>query len=177
MTNTKLEELFNLEPTNINTEENIKEEYPTYDVEDIQSALNIAEKIDKALPQVKGMDSDDKDFDEYARKAMDTYDRLVDLGMNVDDRNAGTIFAVASTMMTNAIAAKTAKLDKKLKMIDLQLKKANLDLKVQLEQDKKNAASSAAKVGDGNVIEADGIIVSDRNSLLKEIMAQVKENK
>jgi len=184
----QLEQLFNLsgdlddggdaENTVTHAGEDFGSEYPTTD--EIDMALDIADKIDKALPTVKGMAADDADFDEYARKAMDTYDKLVDLGMNVDDRSAGPIFAVASTMMTNAINAKTAKLDKKLKMIDLQLKKANLDLKVQLEQNKKDAAALAAKnaasVG-GEVLDAaSGVIVSDRNTLLKEIMAQVRDS-
>ena len=49
------------------------------------------------------------------------------LGMQVDSRFASEIFSVASNMLGHAITAKTAKLDKKLKMIDLQLKKARLD--------------------------------------------------
>jgi hypothetical protein len=48
----------------------------------------------------------------------------MDLGMNVDSRWASDIFGVASTMLGHAITAKTAKLNKKLKMVDLQLKKA-----------------------------------------------------
>ena len=44
--------------------------------------------------------------------------------MNVDSRWASDIFGVASTMLGHAITAKTAKLNKKLKMVDLQLKKS-----------------------------------------------------
>jgi hypothetical protein len=51
----------------------------------------------------------------------------MDLGMQVDSRYASEIFAVAGAMLGHAITAKTAKLNKKLKMIDLQLKKARLD--------------------------------------------------
>ena len=176
----RLEELFNLDsvpddhinnnPLPLNPEHNLN-------VIEAEQVMETADKIDRALPQVRGMEADDADFDDYARKAMETYDRLVDLGMNVDDRNAGTIFDVASKMMSNAITAKTAKLDKKLKMIDLQMKKAHLDLKIEQEETKKANADQGAKLGTGEVIESEGVIVSDRNSLLKEIMAHVREQK
>jgi len=169
--NQKLESLFNLDPMELeNIEPAHEEAVDEIESSDLDQALSVADKINKALPQVKGLDADDRDFDEYARKAMETYDRLVDLGMNVDDRNAGPIFDVASKMMTNAISAKTAKLDKKLKMIDLQLKKANLDIKV--EQLKKSEADTS-RLGVGPIVEAEGTVVTDRNSLLREIMQQV----
>lgn len=166
----KLEELFNLDTVE---QEDINPAPLPVELDDEQAVqvLQTADKIDKALPQVRGMEADDADFDDYARKAMDTYDRLVDLGMNVDDRNAGAIFDVASKMMSAAITAKTAKLDKKLKMIDLQLKKANLDLKV--KQLEKPAETGDARLGNGEVVETEGVIVTDRNSLLKEIIKQV----
>lgn len=47
--------------------------------------------------------------------------------MNVDSRYASEIFAVASQMLGHAITAKNAKLNKKLKMIELQMKKLKLD--------------------------------------------------
>jgi hypothetical protein len=52
----------------------------------------------------------------------------MDLGMNVEPRHASEIFGVAERMLNSAITAKNAKVNKKLKMIDLQLKKAKLDM-------------------------------------------------
>ena len=46
--------------------------------------------------------------------------------MNIDSRYASEIFAVAGTMLGHALTAKTAKMNKKLKMIDLQMKKLKL---------------------------------------------------
>ena len=130
----KLEDFFNVEPLEIDRSESTNEDQldlisqtqamPAELV--VKEQLSIADRIDNALPQVKGLDIDDGSFDEYAEKAMDSYDKLMDLGMNVDDRNAGQIFDVASKMMNNAIAAKTAKLEKKLKMVELQLRAARL---------------------------------------------------
>jgi hypothetical protein len=68
-------------------------------------------------------------MDSLADMANRSYKDLIDLGMQVDSRYASEIFNVAGTMLGHAITAKTAKLNKKLKMIDLQLKKAQLDQK------------------------------------------------
>jgi ribosomal protein S17E len=92
----------------------------------IKEQLSVATRIDEALPQVRGLETEDRDLDNYAKEAMESYQKLMDLGFNVDDRNAGKIFEVASTMMNNAITAKTTKLDKKLKMVELQLRLARL---------------------------------------------------
>ena len=120
----KLEELFDL-PTSGQTAEE------TATVEQTQSAItdidNTIDKIDAALPAVRNLDASDEEMDALATKATDTFDNLMDLGFNVDSRYSAEIFAVASQMLGHAITAKTAKLNKKLKMIDLQLKKAKMD--------------------------------------------------
>jgi hypothetical protein len=153
----KLEEILNL-PENkklIKAEEQRKEELPQ-----AQPFLRDIEEFDKisaSLPQVKGLgDASDAEFDSLAQRATDAYDDLMDLGMNVEARYSGRIFEVAGGMLKNAIDAKAAKIDKKLKMIELQLKKAKLD------QD--------AQGGDGGLtIPGDGYIVTDRNSLLEKL--------
>lgn len=85
------------------------------------------DKIDLALPAVRDLDTSDRELDELADLAKQSYQDLSDLGMNVDSRFAAELFAVAGTMLGHALVAKTTKLNKKLKMIDLQLKKARLD--------------------------------------------------
>lgn len=126
----------------------------------VHEQLTIADRIDRALPTVRGLDTEDKDLDDYAARAMDSYDRLMDLGFNMDDRNAGKIFEVASTMMGNAITAKTAKLDKKLKMIDLQLKAAKL--------------AQTAKTEEDNGPQGLGDLTTDRNAILNLISQNLK---
>jgi hypothetical protein len=134
-----------------------------------KQVLDLADKINAALPQVKDADSTDADFDEYAKKAMDTYDRLVDLGMNVDDRNAGLIFDVASKMMGNAISAKNSKLDAKLRRIELQLKAA----KLQLDNDK--FQSGKPQEGNGQILDGEGYLVTDRNALLESLAKKIND--
>jgi hypothetical protein len=166
----KLEDFFNVEPLEIDRAESTNEDQlqltANTSLVDIQTTikeqLTVAERIDKALPQVKGLDSEDTDLDDYASKAMESYDRLMDLGFNVDDRNAGKIFEVASSMMGNAITAKTAKLEKKLKMVELQLKAARLakDMK-----------------GEENAPNGQGELSTDRNAILNLINQSLKKDK
>ena len=123
----KLEELFEfdrLEPAE-------ESDTPILTVEQTRAAIatidtNI-DKIDLALPAVRDLDASDRELDELADLAKQSYQDLSDLGMNVDSRFAAELFAVAGTMLGHALTAKTTKLNKKLKMIDLQLKKARLD--------------------------------------------------
>jgi hypothetical protein len=115
------------------------------------------DKISAALPKVEGLgELSDSEFDALAQRATDAYDDLMDLGMNVEARYSGRIFEVAGGMLKNAIDAKSAKIDKKLKMIELQLKKAKLD-------------QDASKGSEDDPIHGEGYIVSDRNSLLEKL--------
>jgi hypothetical protein len=115
------------------------------------------DKIAASLPAVKGLgDAADSEFDALAQRATDAYDDLMDLGMNVEARYSGRIFEVAGGMLKNAIDAKAAKIDKKLKMIELQLKKAKLD------QDAGQQDNSVDVTGSG-------VIVTDRNSLIEKL--------
>lgn len=93
----------------------------------LPESLMALDRIEAALPQVRGLEASDQEMDDLASKASESFDDLMSLGMQVDSRYASEIFAVASTMLGHAITAKTAKMNKKLKMIDLQLKKARLD--------------------------------------------------
>ena len=114
----KLEEILNL-PSN-------KEFIPTEPkrstpVEPVVNFRDISEfdKISAALPAVKGLgEGSDQEFDALAQRATDAYDDLMDLGMNVEARYSARIFEVASSMLKNAVDAKSAKIDKKLKVIE-----------------------------------------------------------
>ena len=122
----KLEELFDL-PSSVEIE--TEAETPTIEEARTQlAAIDTAiDKIDTALPAVKDLSASDTEMDELADLAKDSYKDLMDLGMQVDSRFASEIFNVAGTMLGHAITAKTAKMNKKLKVIDLQLKKMRLD--------------------------------------------------
>ncbi len=152
----KLEELFNLDDAKSAApapSEPIKEHKEVRSLDDSYQAVA---EITKGLPQIKELDElDDKELDSLATKAEQAYDDLMDLGMNVEVRYSGRIFEVAGTMLKNAIDAKTAKIDKKLKAVDLQLKKYKID--------KDNNEDP------NDIINGQGYIISDRNELLKKL--------
>ena len=120
----KLEELFDIASQEDNE---LNEPIPGVAKEVTLEAISNLEKIETALPTVRGLEASDQELDDLANKASTSFQDLMDLGMQVDSRFSGDIFSVASNMLNHAITAKTAKLNKKLKMIDLQLKKATLD--------------------------------------------------
>ena len=154
----KLEELLNLpESQEIIQEEKSKSKNVVKASTD-EDFRDIAEldKITAALPAVKGLgELADKELNEIALKATTAYDDLMDLGMNVEARYSGRVFEVAGGMLKTALDAKVAKLDKKLKMIDLQLKKE--------KQDKDSGYE------DSGLVNGEGYVVTDRNSLLEKL--------
>ena len=148
----KLEQLFEL----ASSEENdLTIPLPEVTEEVTENALNTLDKIEAALPQVKGLEAADNEMDELAAMATSSYKDLMDLGMQVESRFSSEIFNSASSMLGHAITAKTAKINKKLKMLDLQMKKAQLDAK----NASKNEEIENTPLGDGKAL--------DRNELLK----------
>jgi nitrogen regulatory protein PII len=124
----KLEEEFNLPPIeDVEDKPTEKEIVEVIDVEDVEKALTTAEKIDNALRNVKGLDEHDTNMDDIAQQAVDSYQQLMNLGMNVSDRDAGSIFDSAAKMLKTALDAKDSKINSKLKQIDMMIKKARLD--------------------------------------------------
>jgi len=117
------------------------------------------DKIDAALPFVNDLDRSDKELDELSDLAKEKFQDLIDLGMNVEARFSGHILATAGTLLGHAITAKQAKLDKKLRMIDLQLKKARLD-----QQAQKNDGEKLVDAEDGKAV------IIDRNELLAQLL-------
>lgn len=151
----KLEELFNLASDEGKPDDVI---LPINTIEVTEKTFDNLEKIENALPQVRGLESADHEIDELAGLAQASYKDLMDLGMQVDSRYSSEIFGVAGTMLGHAITAKTAKVQKKLKMIELQLKKAALDQK----QNSKDKEIENTPLGEGKAL--------DRNEILKALL-------
>jgi hypothetical protein len=156
----RLEELFNLGSKDqeaatmpINEEIVAKAE----EVRSLDDSYAAVAAITKNLPQISELnDLGDEELDGLASKAEKAYDDLMDLGMNVEVRYSGRIFEVAGTMLGHAITAKSNKVEKKLKAIDLQLKKYKID-------------KDTPDAGDGQLLNGEGYIITDRNELLKKL--------
>lgn len=156
----RLEELLNIASTETEVDVVPAEIIvPTISLED---RLEEFDKISAALPRVKGLgDISDSELDALADKAEKAYEDLMNLGMNVEARYSTRMFEVAGQMLNAAITAKTNKIDKKLKMVDLQLKKLAID--------KKHGQA-------GDEIEGEGYVITDRNSILEKLKS-MKTNK
>lgn len=155
----KLEELFDIASQEDNP---LAEPIPGIAQEVTQDAINNLEKIENALPQVRGLEASDQELDDLADLATNSFKDLQDLGMQVDSRFASDIFSAAGNMLGHAITAKTAKLNKKLKMIDLQLKKAQLDERIS-RQTKEVDNIPLGEVGSKSL---------DRNELLRMLTSK-----
>jgi hypothetical protein len=165
----KLEELFDLPPNSAEIDQDEPETIPVtqHQLAEIDETID---KIDAALPGVKGLESSDEEMDELAKKATETFDDLMDLGMNVDSRYASEIFSVAGAMLGHALTAKTAKLNKKLKMIQLQLQKAKLD-QDRLKQLQKDGEDPEIETAQGQVLSRNDLLerlIGDRTQKSKD---------
>ena len=156
----KLEELLNL-PEN-QEDASVPPPAVKEDIEETFRDIAEFDKIAAALPSVKGLgEKADSELDDIAQRALQTYEDLMDLGMNVESRYSGRVFEVAGNMLKTSLDAKTAKLDKKLKMIELQLKKEKMD--------------KDSGPGDDGMISGEGYVVTDRNSLLEKLKGLDKD--
>lgn len=151
----KLEEIFNLEDKKKLEEAHEEKIAGHQEVSSIEESYRAVTQITGDLPAIQELESlEEDDLDSLSEKAEQAYDDLMDLGMNVEVRYSGRIFEVASGMLKNAIDAKSAKIDRKLKAIDLQLKKLKIDKDSKPEED---------------TLSGEGYIISDRNELLKKL--------
>ena len=164
----KLEELLNLPDSKQIIDKAKKEdrkqskEAALVEQEDTIRDITELDKIASALPMVKGLgEKADSELEDIAQRALDAYEDLMDLGMNVESRYSGRVFEVANSMLQTSLNAKVAKMDKKLKMIELQLKKEKLD--------------KESGDGDNGMIEGQGYVVTDRNSLLERLKGLDKD--
>lgn len=154
----KLEDLFDINPADFVEGE---EEVETKDIEvskqQIRELDATLDKIDAALPTVRDIHTSDEELDHLSKLAEDSFKDLMDLGMNVEPMRGSEIFSTASSMLGHAISAKNAKVTNKLKIIQLQIQKARLDLQ-------------AKNQGDGNdTIDGESTLL-DRNSILAAIL-------
>ena len=154
----KLEEEFGLPPLEDvlpEVQENANEEAfnAVATMDEVHEAISISEKIDNALAEVRGMEVHDSEMDAIAVEAMLSYQQLMSLGMNMTDMAAGQVFNNAANMLKIALEAKDSNVSRKLKQVDLMLKKARVD-------------QTAKKLGDSDAEEINSNTF-DRNELLK----------
>jgi hypothetical protein len=162
--NTHLADALNLAPIEEPEEQMIQPVEVTKELT-TQEVFDQVDKIAAALPAVNGLDSSDEELDELANIALEAHKEIMNLGFNVDMKHAGEVLSVASNMLAHAITAKTNKIQKKLKMVDLQLKKLRID---QNEKAQNPAAPAGSIPGKATEI--------DRNELLLQLLNRNSKN-
>jgi len=139
----------------------------TFDISNNTSEIE-QDHIDDLLDQAKSIekmaasgdvDMHDEEMDEISEMAVSAHKDLLELGMNVDTRTAGEILGTSATMLKIAMDARNSKMDKKLKLIKLQMDKMKMDHALSKEQD---------TPVDG------GALSMDRNELIAQIQNAVK---
>lgn len=148
-----LEETFDL-PSMGDDVDDDNEIEETASVDDIAAALESAKDLEQHFKKMNHYDKHDEEMDELAELAIDAHKTLQDLGMNVEIRHAGEIFSSSSQMLKIAVDAKNSKVDKKLKLLKLQLDKMKIDIA---------AASKTETSVEGTAVKL------DRNELLKQL--------
>ena len=159
----KLEETFNI--NSIEDDEEI-EETPTIEesrelTEILNAEISTTDKLDAALPMVQDLNQHDKEMDEIHQKALHAFEELFGLGMNVEVHAGAKLMETANQMLKTAMEAKDSKVDRKLKMLNLQMQKARLEHQIDKEE-KKNAKEE-------DDFETEGSVVMDRNELMKRL--------
>ena len=123
--------------------------------DEVKAALESAREIETEFNKIDAYDQHDQEMDELADLAVQAHRDLQELGMNVEIRHAGEIFSSSSQMLKIAVDAKNLKVEKKLKLLRLQMDKLRLD-----RVSGSNSNSSA--------IEGTAVAL-DRNEILKQL--------
>lgn len=112
------------------------------------------------------MASHDRDMDEIADRAMETFEELKGLGFGVEAKSAGPIFEPMVNVLKLAMDAKSSKIGQKMKYMRLQLERERLE------------HQKAQKPTEG-FVEADteaGVML-DRNAILAHLGGPAKSDK
>lgn len=132
----QLQELFNVDAPDANN--------------NTKSVFQDLEEIDQSIGAVTDLSTSDAELDDLAKKAVSSFEDLMDLGMNVEPRFSAPIFDSASKLLGHAITAKTNKIEKKLRAIDLKLKQRRVEILEREANPGSHAISGQATVLDRN---------------------------
>jgi len=130
--------------------------------DEITDALANAKYLDKNFKKMDHFSVHDQEMDELAKLAVESHKELQELGMNVEIRHAGEIFSSSSQMLKIAVDAKNLKVEKKLKLLKLQLDKLKID--------------NMTKNNEDDVIDGNAMML-DRNQLLNQLKSIDTESK
>lgn len=141
----------------------------TFDLPRLEDCIDTSDQlIDKAEnleTEYKKLDHftvHDNEMDSIAELATEYGKSLHDLGMNVEVKHAGEIFNASSNMLKIALDARNSKMEKKLKMLKLELDRLKLD---------------RTSPDPGNIQSQEHVTILDRNQLLEQIKTLAGQTK
>lgn len=123
--------------------------------EEIQTALTSAKDLKKSLTIIPDVLEKETEIDEIADSASKYFEDIMDKAFNTEDRFAPELFNAANALLKTALDGKTAIINAKLKLLDLELKKQRAESSVKPTSHPEKEINSS------------GVTISDRNSLLK----------
>jgi len=138
-------------------EETDSDDEDDFSSDEINFALRECQSLEKALSVVDDPEFDGE-MDDIAKDSEEASKELLDLGMQVETKYTAEIVSAAERFKSTQLAAKKAKADRKLKMLDLKLKERRLDL---LEQKQNSTLSKGVIDGDGEYFDDDRDAILD----------------
>lgn len=125
--------------------------------EEIKTALQTAQHMRQQLVQIPDVSEKETEIDAIAESAAGYFEDIMDKAFNAEDRFAPELFNAANSLLKTALDGKTAIINSKLKLLDLELKKQKLDAELRKLQPQGNA-----------VKEVGGTTITNRNQLLRK---------
>lgn len=98
-----------------------------YSSESIQTAISTADELNHELSNFNVLHDHDNDMDQIADEALKYYKEISVLGLSVDEKSAGAIIDAGNHALQIALEAKHQKTEKKLKVLELQIKKLRIE--------------------------------------------------
>ncbi len=162
---TKLEEFFNIPSAKL-------PDISDTSIDDLESELE--EQISSLEESLESVVDDlpeaDREFDAIAKMATERFNEISDLGMQVEANHAGKILGAASTLLGLALNAKAAKVNKKLKVMELRMRELQSKTK---KSKPENVVSLGDKVSEESKDQPPAFTF-DRTEALRKIMQETK---
>jgi hypothetical protein len=154
----KLEETFNIPDTIEEIEEKANQLSDAFS-DDPDTDLDILVQEFAKSTQLDFVDMNDlakydREMDEVSEKTLREFEDLMILGKDVETRHAGEIFSAAAQMAKLTLDARSNKMNAKLKMAELAIRKKRNDL---LEQ-KQNGTKDQDDDIEGEVLDRDALL-------------------
>ena len=168
-----LDDILKADGVDYKKDDDVDDEEPedTYPVEKVKEEF--MQSLQNKLMTLEGTDHA-KAMDVIYNETLDHSRNIMDLAFNVDDRSRRGLMEIGTSMYKNAIDAKNSKRDAQLKAMRLMLDQQKMELD---DLRKRNAAAPVGATDIAPVGETGGVVVEDRNLLVRKLREQMAAEK